>query len=101
MSTKWLWVGGISPTVFSPVGDHDASIWMALLQAMYGWEDIYKKNPEGRAAGVEEALRRSINPGTAQGEHHWENWADFTAMRNVKEDEEDEKDEEDESMDED
>jgi hypothetical protein len=66
---------------------------MALLQAMCGWEDIYKKNPEGRAAGVEEALRRSMNPGTAQDERHWENWADFTAMRNIKED--------DESMDED
>jgi hypothetical protein len=36
---------------------------------------------------VEEALRRSMNPGTAQDEHHWENWADFTAMRNIKEDE--------------
>ncbi|KAK2463741.1 hypothetical protein APHAL10511_004234 [Amanita phalloides] len=30
------WVGGISPTVFSPVGNDDASIWMALLQATYG-----------------------------------------------------------------
>jgi hypothetical protein len=88
-----FWVGGISPTVFSPVGDHDAGIWMALLQAMYGWEDIYL---EGRADDVEEGLRRSMNPGTAQDEHHWGNWADFTALRNIKENEE-----EDESMHED
>jgi hypothetical protein len=68
-----FWVGGISPTVLSPVGDHDASIWTELLQATYhdGLEDIYKGN-----------------------------LADFTAMDNIKENEKDEI-EEDESIDED
>jgi hypothetical protein len=76
-----FWVGGISPTVFSPVDDHDASIWMALLQATYDWEDIYKKNPDETKAGqVEEGLRRSMNPGAAEDERHWGNWADFMAM---------------------
>jgi hypothetical protein len=91
-----FWVGGIS--VFSPVGDHDASIWMAFLQIMYDWEDIYKKNPEGRADSVEEGPRRSMNLGTAEGERHWGNWADFTAMRNIEENEKDETEDEDESM---
>ncbi|KAK2467168.1 hypothetical protein APHAL10511_000717 [Amanita phalloides] len=94
-----FWVGGISPTVFSPVGDHDASIWMALLQAAYGWEDVYKTNLDGLGTNnVEEGLRRSMNPGTAQDECHWENWADFTAMGNIKENEDSESGE---SMDED
>ena len=90
-----FWVGGISPAVFSFVGDQDASIWTALLQATSGWEDIYKNNPDGRADKVEEGIRRSMNPGTAEDEHHWGNWADFTAMDNIKENENDE------SMDED
>jgi hypothetical protein len=86
-----LWVGGISPTVFSPVGDRDADIWMALLQASYGWEDVYKNNSDGKASKMEEGLRRSLNPGTAKDKHHWENWADFAAMGKIgKENEEDE-----------
>ncbi|KAM6499175.1 hypothetical protein JOM56_004683 [Amanita muscaria] len=92
-----LWVAGISPTVFSPVGDDDASIWTALLQATYGWEDIYKKNPDGRTDPAEEGLRRSMNPGTAKDGSHWDNWADIAQMRNIKVNAEDEN----ESMDED
>ncbi|KAF8714726.1 hypothetical protein AX14_012689 [Amanita brunnescens Koide BX004] len=79
-----FWVAGISPTVFSPVG-RDASIWTALLQATYGWEDVYKMNPDGKANKTEEYLRRSMNPGTAKDKHHWENWVstnDLTAMDN-------------------
>jgi len=95
-----IWVGGISPTVFSPVGDQDASIWAALLQATYGWEDVYKKNPEGRADKEEEYLRRSMNPGTAEDIHHW-NWADFEAMPETQGNQKDENKEEDKRMDED
>ena len=84
-----IWVGGISPAIFSPVGDHDASIWAALLQATYGWEDVYKKNFDGRADNMEEGLRRSMNPGTAKDERHW-NWADFSAMTKIKENQKDE-----------
>ena len=84
-----LWVGGISPTIFPPVGDHDASIWEALLQATYGWEDMYKKNFDGRTDNMEEGLRRSMNPGTAEDERHW-NWADFSAMTKIKENQKDE-----------
>ncbi|KIL64218.1 hypothetical protein M378DRAFT_628828 [Amanita muscaria Koide BX008] len=86
-----FWVAGISPTVFSPVGDDDASIWTALLQATYGWEDIYKKNPDGSLTDpAEEGLRRSMNPGTAKDGSHWENWADFAPMRKIKVNAEDE-----------
>ena len=95
-----LWVGGISPTVFTPVGDRDADSWMALLQASYGWEDVYKNNSDGKADKMEEGLRRSLNPGTAKDKHHWENWADFKAMDKIKENEDMDEDM-DESMDED
>ena len=95
-----LWVGGISPTVFTPVGDGDADSWMALLQASYGWEDVYKNNSDGKADKMEEGLRRSLNPGTAKDKHHWENWADFKAMDKIKENEDMDEDM-DESMDED
>ena len=97
-----FWAGGISPTVFSPVGDQDASTWTALLQATYSWENIYKEKSDGDA--LEECLRRSMNPGTSEDEHHWENWADFTAMGNIKENEieqDEESMDEDESTDED
>ena len=98
-----LWVGSISPTVFSPVGDDDASIWMALLQATCGWEDIYKKNSDGSADKVEEGFRRSMNPGTAIDERHWGNWTNFgnEEESEEEEDESEEEEEEDESMDED
>lgn len=90
-----FWIGGISSTVFSPVGN-DTSIWTALLQATCGWEDIYKNDSDDELEG----LRRSMNPGAAEDERHWGNWADFAAMRNIKENETDE-DEEYESMNED
>ena len=69
-----FWVAGISPTVFSLVS-RDVSIWTALLQATYGWEDVYKTNPDGKADKTEEYVRRSMNPpGTAKDKHYWEHW---------------------------
>ena len=75
-----FWFGGISPNFCLPVGG-DASIWTTLLQATYGWEDIYKRNPDGKADILEEGLRRSMNPGTATDENHWRNWTQFTDER--------------------
>jgi hypothetical protein len=57
---------------------------MTLLQATYGWEDVYKANPDGKADKTEEDLRRSMNPGTAQDKHHWNNWAVVEKYKNVK-----------------
>ena len=91
-----FWVGGISPTVFLPVGDSDESIWTALLQASYGWEDLYKIDSD---SNLMRGLRRSMNPGTAENKHHWENWADFTAMDNSDDDDEEEEEEDEEEDD--
>ena len=63
-----FWVAGISPTVFSLVS-REVSIRTALLQATYGWEDVYKTNPDGKADKTEEYVRRSMNPGTAKDKH--------------------------------
>jgi hypothetical protein len=63
-----IWCAGLSPELFAPI--LHADIWDGLLQASYGWKDIYKG---GSAEGVENW--RSENPGAAAQSGHWSRWA--------------------------
>ena len=65
-----IWISGLSQDFLAPIKDnHQAIIWESLLQASYGWKDIYKA--ETTAA---RDLRKSMNPGAADDEAHWSSW---------------------------
>jgi hypothetical protein len=65
-----IWCAGISPNVFSPIVTQEVGIWDSLLQASYGWKDLYK----GTSA-VTADLRRSAAPGAALLSGHYSCWA--------------------------
>ncbi|KAF8240637.1 hypothetical protein L208DRAFT_511167 [Tricholoma matsutake] len=64
-----IWSAGLSSHFLNPI-DPQTDIWDGLLQASYGWKDIYKA-----ATDVERELRRSMNPGAADDGRHWTRWA--------------------------
>ncbi|KAH7890673.1 hypothetical protein F5I97DRAFT_1826747 [Phlebopus sp. FC_14] len=65
-----FWVAGISPTILQPIKGKQ-NTWDALLQASYGWQEVYKARSR-----LQTKLRKFANPGVATGEEHWENWWD-------------------------
>jgi len=62
-----IWCAGFSPEFLNPVCAQQTDIWDGLLQASYGWKNIYK--------AVEKDLRRSLVPGAADDDGHWSHWA--------------------------
>lgn len=66
-----IWCGGLSSEVLNPITVETADIWHGLLQASYGWQQVYKAGTD-----VEKDLRRSMNPGAADNSGHWSRWAD-------------------------
>ncbi|KAF8323573.1 hypothetical protein F5887DRAFT_1208074 [Amanita rubescens] len=71
-----IWSAGLSSDFLGPIDPQTTDIWDGLLQASYGWKDIYKV-----ATNVEKELRRSMNPGAANDGGHWSRWA---AVRGAK-----------------
>ena len=65
-----IWCAGLDPNFLNPISSDQTprAIWEGLLQASYGWKDIYKA-----AADID--LRRSENPGAAFDDGHWSRWA--------------------------
>jgi len=37
-----IWCAGISPGILGPIEQEQMDIWDSLLQASYGWQEIYK-----------------------------------------------------------
>ncbi|KAF8345733.1 hypothetical protein F5887DRAFT_154644 [Amanita rubescens] len=64
-----IWCAGLSSDFLKPIGAR-ADVWDGLLQASYGWKEIYKT-----ATNVTKNLRRSQNPGAADDDGHWSRWA--------------------------
>jgi hypothetical protein len=71
-----IWCGGLSSTVLNPITEETNDIWLGLLQASYGWKQVYNAGTD-----VEKDLRRSMNPGAADDSSHWSRWA-FREMPN-------------------
>jgi hypothetical protein len=65
-----IWCAGISPNVLSPIEKQEVGVWDSLLQASYGWKELYK----GTSA-VTADLRRSAAPGAALHSGHYSCWA--------------------------
>ena len=61
-----IWCAGIPSDFLGPVLPNPVASRKALLQASYGWEDIYR--------GKNSNLKRSMNPGAATHDGHWVNW---------------------------
>ncbi|KAF8223321.1 hypothetical protein L208DRAFT_1317347, partial [Tricholoma matsutake] len=65
-----IWCAGISPDILGPIEQQQAGVWDSLLQASYGWEELYKTTSE-----VTADLRRSATPGAARDVGHYSRWA--------------------------
>jgi hypothetical protein len=64
-----IWCAGISPKVLN-IKPLEADTWEALVQASYGWKDLYKTETV-----LERNLRKSMNPGAAYDDGHWSRWS--------------------------
>jgi hypothetical protein len=64
-----IWSSGLSAEFLAPITVEQTTIWEGLLQASYGWKDIYKAETERKRR-----LRRSMYPGAADDEGHWTQW---------------------------
>ena len=67
-----IWCAGISPLIFGPIEEHEVGTWYSLLQASYGWKELFK----GTSA-VTADLRRSAMPGAAHDSGHHSHWVDM------------------------
>ena len=65
-----IWCAGISPHILTPIVQQEVGIWHALLQASYGWRELYKTMSD-----VTDDLRRSAFPGVARDAGHYSRWA--------------------------
>ena len=66
-----IWISGLSSDLLAPIKENQTNIWEGLLQASYGWKDIYKADTD-----VARDLRKSMNPGAADDDAHWSRWTD-------------------------
>jgi hypothetical protein len=65
-----VWCAGISPDILGPIEQQQVGIWDSLLQASYGWKELYMTTSE-----VTADLRRSATPGAARDIGHYSRWA--------------------------
>ena len=53
-----IWCAGLSPDILQPIISQETGVWDSLLQASYGWKEMYKT-----ASDVTAILRKSATPG--------------------------------------
>lgn len=52
-----IWCAGLSPDILQPIISQETGVWDSLLQASYGWKELYKT-----ASDVMATLRKSATP---------------------------------------
>ena len=65
-----IWCAGLSPDILGPIVPQETGIWDSLLQASYGWKELYKTT-----SSVTATLRQSATPGAARNAGHYSRWA--------------------------
>jgi hypothetical protein len=65
-----IWCAGLSPDILGPIIPQETGIWDSLLQASYGWKELYKTT-----SSVTATLRQSATPGAARNAGHYSRWA--------------------------
>jgi hypothetical protein len=65
-----IWCAGLSPDILGPIIPQETGIWDSLLQASYGWKELYKTPSD-----VTATLRQSATPGAARNAGHYSRWA--------------------------
>jgi hypothetical protein len=65
-----IWCAGLSPDILQPIISQETGVWDSLLQASYGWKELYKT-----ASDVTATLRQSATPGAARDPGHYSRWA--------------------------
>ncbi|KAK2461413.1 hypothetical protein APHAL10511_005876 [Amanita phalloides] len=73
-----IWCAGISPDILGAIEQQKVDIWKSLLQASYGWQELYKATP-GEAAD----LRRSATPGAAADIGHYSCWVESPELQTL------------------
>jgi len=68
--TYEIWCAGLSPSILEPIKMQEKGIWESLLQASYGWKELYKAPSD--VAGV---LRQAETPGAARDVGHYCCWS--------------------------
>ncbi|KAJ2927459.1 hypothetical protein H1R20_g9635, partial [Candolleomyces eurysporus] len=75
-TTYDIWVAGLGPEIFGVMTDK--GVWEALLQASYGWRDMYK------GVDAEEAIiSKQMTPGLAEDDPFWDLWVDNDAEKKI------------------
>jgi hypothetical protein len=64
-----IWCAGFS-SKFLNIDPPETDTWEALVQASYGWKELYKTQTV-----LEQNLRKSMNPGAAYDDGHWSRWS--------------------------
>jgi hypothetical protein len=65
-----IWCAGMSPDILGPIKQQQVGVWDSLLQASYGWKELYKTTSE-----VTADLWRSATPGVARDVSPYSPWA--------------------------
>jgi hypothetical protein len=72
-----FWVAGLSSDILLPVKNEGDKVWSGLLDASYGWKRTYREHGWHGEKGQRDRmtnLRRSMNPGCASHDAHWNSW---------------------------
>ncbi|KIL67871.1 hypothetical protein M378DRAFT_9131 [Amanita muscaria Koide BX008] len=70
-----IWIAGITPNVLRPIDPNLQDTWKALLQASYGWKNLFQ------ATGYAKRMRMSTDAASAQGDGHWDSWSGRAKLR--------------------
>ncbi|KAI9569482.1 hypothetical protein HD554DRAFT_2313539 [Boletus coccyginus] len=93
-----FWIAGLSSGILRPIRAEGDAVWKGLLDASYGWKEIYIEH--GRRVKEKENrekltnIRRSMYPGGATADAHWRSWCDMEEEEEEGEEGEEEEEEE-------
>ncbi|KAI9566872.1 hypothetical protein HD554DRAFT_2174033 [Boletus coccyginus] len=104
-----FWIAGLSSGILRPIEAEGDVVWKGLLDASYGWKEIYVEH--GRGVKEKENrekltnIRMSMYPGGATPDAHWRSWCNIEEeegedIEDEGEEEEEEEEEEDTVMEE-
>ena len=77
-----FWIAGLSSNILRPIQDEGEGLWEGLLDASYGWEEVYAEHGEEDCEKMTN-IRRSMYPGGATDNAHWRSWCNEEDIEDV------------------